>query len=122
MENEDYNGWTNRETWAVMLHLDNDQALQHDYMELYEQVSKEDNNSEVLTDEQNVIYQYEDQLREWITDILHPNYWLDHNMKIPEWTINMMVDSGSLWIVNWKEITDRIIGNIKAEEEYANKL
>ena len=28
MEHEDYNGWRNRETWALVLHINNDQGLQ----------------------------------------------------------------------------------------------
>lgn len=27
---DEYNGWTNRETWAFMLHVNNDQGLQQD--------------------------------------------------------------------------------------------
>lgn len=27
---EQYNGWTNRETWAFMLHIGNDQSMQQD--------------------------------------------------------------------------------------------
>ena len=28
MEHEDYNGWRNRETWACVLHINNEQGLQ----------------------------------------------------------------------------------------------
>jgi hypothetical protein len=31
---EEYNGWTNRETWGLALHIDNDQGLQEQASEL----------------------------------------------------------------------------------------
>ena len=110
-----YNGWTNRETWAVMLHLDSDRGLYADYNELYKQIVDlsvdQEKVSDVLTKEQYIVFELEDQLREWINDILHPNYWQEHNLKMPEWAVNMMIDVGSLWRVNWREIADRIIEN-----------
>ena len=113
---EKYNGWTNRETWAVMLHLDNDGGLYADYNELHDQIvelSRDQNEiSDHLTKDQYIVFELEDQLREWITDIIHPHYWDNHHLKMPQWAMNMMVDVGSLWRVNWREIADRIVENI----------
>lgn len=38
MTDETYNGWTNRETWALVLHINNDQGLQEWALELTEQL------------------------------------------------------------------------------------
>jgi len=115
---ENYNGWKNRETWAVMLHLDNDQGLYNEYHDLYKQVSKEEPTSEVLKPDQEVLYNYSDQLKEWVSDFLHVSYWQEMGMDMPEWAINMQDDIGSLWRVDWDEITRSILEDIKVAEEY----
>ena len=120
MQNEDYNGWQNRETWAVMLHLDNDQNLQQDYMQLYKMVKSEDLTSDVLTPDQKLIYNFSDQLKEWVSDIVNPNYWQEHGIDMPEWAIYMNEDVGSLWRVYWDQIARRIHRDMVAEEDYVN--
>ena len=39
-------------------------------------------------------------------------------MEMPEWAINMNDDVGSLWRVDWDEITRSILEDIKVAEEY----
>jgi hypothetical protein len=77
MKNEDYNGWTNRETWAVGLHLSSDQDLQDEAKGM---------NSK--------------QLEEFV-DQLH-----EVSLETPENDLlrNMFIDIGSRWRVNWKEL------------------
>ena len=110
---EDYNGWENRETWAVMLHLDNDRGLYEDYNELYNQImelsSDQQNISDHLTKDQYIVFELEDQLREWINDIISPSYWRQCSIDMPRWAELMNDDVGSVWRVNWREIADRII-------------
>lgn len=117
MESEEYNGWKNRETWAVMLHLDNDQGLYNDYHELYKEVSKEELTSEVLKPDEEILYKYSDQLKEWVEDMCSPHYWQEHGMDMPEWAINMYEDVGSLWRVNWDDIARSIVENILEDEK-----
>ena len=115
---ENYNGWKNRETWAVMLHLDNDQDLYNEYHELYKQVSEEEPTSEVLKPDQEVLYNYSDQLKEWVSDMLSPTYWRHCGGEMPHWAELMAEDVGSLWRVDWDEITRSILEDIKVAEEY----
>tara|TARA_R100000152_G_C6745083_1_gene168737 strand:+ start:617 stop:1009 length:393 start_codon:yes stop_codon:yes gene_type:complete len=120
---EDYNGWKNRETWAVMLHLDNDRGLYSDYHELYEEIINDPNSFrdeyDIIGDPQrSILYCFTDQIRAWIEDILHPNYWKEQGVDMPEWAIDMMIDVGSLWRVDFDQIGRRIVEAIKAEEPY----
>ena len=120
---EDYNGWKNRETWAVMLHLDNDRGLYADYHELYDEII---NDPDTFRDEYDIIgdpqrsilYCFTDQLRRWVEDIIHPHYWKEQGVDMPEWAINMMIDIGSLWRVDFDQIGRRIVEEIKREETY----
>tara|TARA_R100000789_G_C2889448_1_gene117007 strand:+ start:135 stop:500 length:366 start_codon:yes stop_codon:yes gene_type:complete len=117
-----YNGWKNRETWAVKLHLDNDQGLYNDYHDLYKEVSKEEPTSEVLTPDKEALYKYSDQLKQWVSDILRPSYWRECGMDMPRWAELMNEDVGSLWRVDWDGITKSILEDIRVVEEYDSKV
>lgn len=111
---DDYNGWTNRETWAVMLHLDNDKGLYDEYHEMFKQVCKEE-------DLGSRRWRYADVLKEWVTEFLHVSYWSEMGVDMPELLINMQDDVGSLWRVNWDELAQSIIQDIEDEIEYVAK-
>lgn len=114
---EEYNGWTNRETWAVMLHLDNDSILVQEYNELYDQVSDFENENDLIPDDKNLRYQYSDQLREWVSDIISPYYWKQQGMEMPNWAIGMNDDVGSVWRVDWDSIAHHICDERERQEE-----
>ena len=108
----DYNGWTNRETWAVMLHLDNHRGLYHEYHELFKDCLEK-------YEAKQLVYKFSDSLRDWVQDMLSPRYWrIELDGQMPEWAESMMTDVGSLWRVNWDEIAHSIARDIKAELEY----
>jgi hypothetical protein len=116
-----YNGWKNRETWAIMMHLDNDRGLNADYHELYEEII---NNPDTFRDQYDVIgdpdksilYCFIDQIKSWVEDIINPHYWKEQRVEMPEWAVNMMIDVGSLWRVDFDQIGRRIVAQIRGEE------
>jgi hypothetical protein len=71
-----YNGWTNRETWACNLWLNNDESM---YQFVYTEVGSSQ------------------ELQEWVEG-------LDDLKSESEILRTMFNDIGSMWRVNWNEI------------------
>lgn len=78
MNNDKYNGWTNRETWAVHLYITNDEGLYH----LLSNQTAHDLKEFFEIEQENMIEGH-DQTRE---------------MRM------VLTDIGSLWRVNWREV------------------
>ncbi len=103
-----YNGWTNRETWAVALHIDNDEGF-HDYRnelcQKFVTASKKPSagRAACLTDEQAAGMWLSNGLREWVEEMSHDVYFPDGEPANRE-LCGMFHDIGSLWRVNWDEI------------------
>lgn len=90
LEDEKYNGWTNRETWAVNLHVENDEF----FIEMRdEMLSNLDQNDYFTTT-------LEDACRKWF-DTLLDELEESHPVSIKR----MREDIGSLWRVDWLEIS-----------------
>jgi hypothetical protein len=105
--NTEYNGWTNRETWATKLYLDNDQVLQEialDYTRIALQGEQEDS---------VIAYALGEQLESWITEDL---LTLD-NIAGNQGLFSMLTDIGSLYRVNWREIAESFISDEVANEK-----
>ena len=105
---EDYNGWKNRETWATMLHIDNDQALQEiarDYAK--QEIEGHDEGEEINP------YYLGQTLKNWIEDDLLTLENISGNQGL--WL--MLTDIGSLYRVDWKEIADYLLDQVSEEEE-----
>lgn len=106
---EDYNGWTNRETWATNLWIENDRglyefAIGYAKEELQEHIKDEKND--------NAIYCLADILENCITeDLLNLE-----NIKGNQALFNMLTDIGSLYRVNWKEIAEHQIASVLESE------
>lgn len=106
---ETYNGWTNRETWATKLHLDNDQVMQEmaqDYTltALSEHSSAEDCSAVACLAES---------LEYWITEDLLTR----ENIAGNEGLWMMLSDIGSLYRVNWRELAEAYISDQPQQEE-----
>ena len=88
---EEYNGWTNRETWALNLHITNDQGL--DEM-ARERVAGLDT------------FRAAEALREWVeNDLLALSSYEEEYGTPPNRELLMMAqDVGSVWRVDWIEI------------------
>lgn len=82
---QEYNGWTNRETWAVALHINNDQGLLSPILE----VAQLHENLRELADE----------IEAFITEVLDFD-----NISTNRNAFMMLQDIGSLYRVNWYEV------------------
>jgi len=92
MVEERYNGWANRETWAMALWLDNDRAL-------YDE--SRGRAREVVEGKDALLIDVEDALKEWVNEMAgeaceEPNAEL----------CKMFMDIGSLYRVNWREVAE----------------
>lgn len=86
---EEYNGWTNRETWATALHIDNDQGLQELVQGLATTAHDENDDTE------SALYDLTQGIEEYVTEMLESDW---DGVKL------MRRDIGSLWRVNWREV------------------
>ncbi len=93
MTDETYQGWANRETWAVNLHLSNDQGLYDQVNELAERVDRDPSG-------------LADAIRTYVSDeLLSPEWWrAEMDMSMPDEVISIGREIGSLWRVDWDEI------------------
>lgn len=107
MNAEEYNGWTNRETWATALWINNDEALQElaqDYTltAISEHSSAEDCDALGCLTES---FEY------WITEDLLTLENIAGNQAL----FNMLTDIGSLYRVNWREIADSFLSEAQVK-------
>lgn len=91
---EKYNGWTNRETWAVKLHWDNNEG---DYIFFTAEARRQKG-------EGVSAFEFAEFLKEQAEDIFDTviNGQTPHN----EGARLFVADVGSLWRVNWIEIAE----------------
>ena len=101
---EEYNGWTNRETWGLALHIDNDQGLQEQASELIGQAFLENIDTEKADGWQDGLYEAEKALTEWVDDLFSPSYW--DGDSLPAGVLSMLKDVGSVYRVNFREIAE----------------
>ena len=95
METE-YNGWTNRETWAVVLHINNDEGLLNPINE----VAKLHENLNDLADE--------------IESFINEDVLNFENISTNRNAFLMLQDIGSLYRVNWREVAESFISDASA--------
>lgn len=86
---EEYNGWTNRETWATALHIDNDQGIQNSVQELATSAHNENDDTDTA------LAELAESIEEHITELVESDW---DGVKL------MRRDIGSLWRVNWREV------------------
>ena len=116
MEAQEYNGWTNRETWATMLHIDNDQGLQEiamDYAKTAREEHREDDSENPEANISLAVYCLEETLKNWIEEDLLTR----ENIAESEGLWLMLTDIGSLYRVNYREIADSLMSYVLEEEK-----
>lgn len=110
---EEYNGWTNRETWAAMLHINNDQWLQDTAMD-YARTSREEHKEEDGDEDvSGAIACLEDTLKDWLEEDLLTR----ENIAGNEGLWLMLSDIGSLYRVNYRELAESLIRDVLNEEK-----
>jgi hypothetical protein len=104
-KDETYNGWTNYETWAVKLWLDNDEGSYNYWRERSVEVLQTSEASDILTKEQRARYDLADELKR------------EHEENTPEFPTSVYSDllNAALSTVNWSEIAKALLDD--AEEE-----
>ena len=86
---KEYNGWSNRETWATKLWLDNDRGL-------YEQVRE-------MASQHDTVLGLADGIEELFDELWGDGTELAHD------TYTMFRDIGSIYRVDWHEIAQSIM-------------
>ena len=104
---ETYNGWTNRETWAVGLHINNDQGWQESVIETLttaQEEYREEGCDACEGGETHALPAHKagDIIRENIEELFE-SIQSEPDMRSGE-LISVMQDIGSLWRVNWTEL------------------
>lgn len=95
MSDNRYNGWTNYETWAVKLWIDNDQGSQEYWLEMAQSIRADRSNIESITVLADVL---KDQ---------HEEYAME---KLPDAGVFSDLLAAALGSVNWREIAGNLIG------------
>lgn len=116
MEAQEYNGWTNRETWATMLHIDNDQGLQEiamDYAKTAREEHREDDSENPEANISLAVYCLEETLKNWIEGEVLDFENVNQNYA----AFTMLTDIGSLYRVNYREIADSLMSYVLEEEK-----
>ena len=97
-----YNGWSNRATWAVALHLGNDCSVQNEWEERTAEVCRECKNTppkySFQTWQDTAIYQLEDELKAWVEEGIEDA--LDAGDFFTSLISDLIPD------VDWREITE----------------
>lgn len=107
---EKYNGWANRETWAVALHINNDQGWQESVLEAVRNAVDGVMQDPPVwlgpggaTDPSELDARWAsvagDAIRENVEDTLDA-LWEFHSDELR----NILTDLGSLWRVDWTEL------------------
>lgn len=125
---ERYNGWTNRETWALKLHLDNTEGSQAWLIETARLAGENAEASEVWTLEQAKVFTTEDAIKNAVegvwSEALNPEFTQDGFASVrtcgyeiglhdPADVLRMIADVGSLWRVNFREIATHVVEEAK---------
>ena len=88
---QEYEGWSNRETWAVVLHLDNDQTMHREALA----IAGERGNAYAAGE---VIGEY---VRSMLDAITYPG---PADPPVPDTWRHLAADVGSAWRVDWHRV------------------
>jgi hypothetical protein len=111
MTDDTYNGWTNRETWAVALHINNDRAWQEAVHQALAEAVGEVVVGDEGYEERDVpltSWQAGDIIREIVEETLSPvevdltDRFDGIHLNAAQWMA--VQEIGSMWRVNWDEL------------------
>ena len=100
MTKKKYNGWKNRETWALALHIDNNQCFQAYMEELAENAREE------AEETSEIALFLTTALEDWITEIAETFFNPEPGEEFNKDLALMFSDVGSIWRVDFREIAE----------------
>ncbi len=105
-----YNGWTNRETWAVGLWINNEQGMQE---RVHEQLR------EALTMQADGLTASKagEIVREYLDDLFDVE---NYDGSLPGGLVDMLTDIGSLYRVDWHEIGASFLRDVQEQDGEAD--
>jgi hypothetical protein len=101
VESKKYNGWTNYETWAVKLWLDNDQATYNTVLGLAKLAKKTPKNK-VWTRKETTRFALADAIKNYVANDIMPDL---------EASLASDLLNAALSEVNWQEIADNVLSD-----------
>ena len=102
IEAEEYNGWPNRETWALVLHINNDEGLQDWAHDLTAELVAEYGTTAFNRVGERIVDGFQDLLGEMMGE------------EMFEFAIMVMSDVGSFWRIDWAAVGESFIEAIDA--------
>ena len=102
-----YNGWTNYETWAVALWIDNEQYTAERALEMAREYASEPNINK-LTGRDQTAYQLGKALREWVEEDMLPG--------LGDASLQADLIGAAVSEVNWYEIAEHYLADLPADE------
>jgi hypothetical protein len=104
MNTQQYNGWTNYETWLVSLWMDNEEGSQNYWTEIAQECYDQSDESRSSTKEQQATYDLSKRMEE------------EHEENQPE-TTGLWADliNAALSEVNWYEIAEHYIEEVEKD-------
>jgi hypothetical protein len=112
---DEYNGWTNRETWAVALHINNDQGWQESVLGALRQSIADNPDPD---DEIHGVTAYSagQGIKDSVGLLLDPSQYRDEfGEQQPEALAVVAHDIGSLYRVDWTEIGRSFLESVADE-------
>ena len=102
-----HNGWTNYETWAVALWIDNEQGTSERAREMAQEFAEEPQINK-LTGRDQTAYQLGKAINEWVEEEMLP--------AIGEASLQADLLGAAVSEVNWYEIAEHYLADLPAEE------
>ena len=120
---DEYNGWTNRESWAMALWLDNEQSTQEATLEKVREIIKGIDNDERVKDKtwsrnEAILFRTADGLKEWLEEMRLDAFEDPANHKE---ALKMWEDIGSEYRIDWHEVAKHFIQDIQENDEYEKR-
>lgn len=94
-DSDTYNGHVNRETWAMGLHLSNDEELKGLALDVMRSSDPDSH--------------YGDALKEWATDLVETALNPYPGEPAPQIILSMISDVGSFWRVDWDAVAGSLV-------------
>ena len=108
-DEQGYNGWTNRETWAAALHASNTEDWQNHILQLVHNTASHGDENKYLTKEQLHRLHLENALADWVNEIFETVFHYPDNA-----TKDMRMraaDVGSYWRISYREWASNLLSD-----------